>query len=68
MVSLVSPASLTEWSIAIIGVIGAVGGLLKVSNCSTIKCFCLQCVREIPPPPPDDESPPITQEEVERNV
>ena len=36
MVSLVSPASLTEWSIAIIGVIGAVGGLLKVSNCSKI--------------------------------
>lgn len=68
MVSLVSPASLTEWSIAIIGVIGAVGGLLKVSNCSTIKCFCLQCVRERPPSPPVVELPEITREEVERNV
>ena len=68
MVSLVSPASLTEWSIALIGVIGAIGGLLKVSNCSTIKCFCLQCVREQPPPPPVIELPPITREELERKV
>ena len=67
MVSLVSPASLTEWSIAIIGVIGAVGGLLKVSNCSSIKCFCLQCIRE-PPPPPIIDPPAITQAEIESRV
>ena len=68
MVSLVSPASLTEWSIAIIGVIGAVGGLLKVSNCSSIKCFCLQCIREPPPPPPIIDPPAITQIEIENRV
>jgi hypothetical protein len=54
MVSLVSPASLTEWSIALIGVIGAIGGL--------------QCIRDIPPPPPVVELPPLTREEVESNV
>jgi len=68
MVSLVSPASLTEWSIAIVGVIGSLGGLLKVSNCSTIKCFCLQCIREQPPSPPVVDLPEITREEVENNV
>ena len=67
MNSLVSPASLTEWSIAIIGVIGAIGGLLKVSNCSTIKCLCIQCIRDQPSPPVVD-LPEITREEVERNV
>lgn len=73
MSSLVTPASLTEWSIAIIGVIGAVGGLLKVSNCSMIKCFCLQCVRDRPIPDdelqnPNIELPAPTRLEIENRV
>jgi hypothetical protein len=73
MSSLVTPASLTEWSIAIIGVIGAVGGLLKVSNCSTIKCLCIQCVRDRSIPDdelqnPDIELPAPTRLEIENRV
>lgn len=41
-------ASVMEWSIAVIGVIGSIGGLLKVSNCKRIKCSItgLECERD----------------------
>ena len=47
-------ASVMEWSIAVIGIIGSIGGLLKVSKCKRIKCSItgLECERDI-----EDESP-----------
>ena len=41
-------ASVMEWSIAVIGIIGSIGGLLKVSNCRRIKCGItgLECERD----------------------
>lgn len=64
MTSLITPASLTEWSLACVGVLGAIGGILKISNCKTIKCFCISCERE--PPPIDPVA--ITPAEIESQV
>ena len=65
MTSLITPASLTEWSLACVGVLGAIGGILKISNCKTIKCFCISCERE---PPPIIDPPAITRAEIESQV
>jgi len=48
---IIETTSIMELSIAIVGVIGALGGLLKVSNCSRIKCGLtgMECDR-VPPP------------------
>tara|TARA_R110001606_G_scaffold15702_1_gene64060 strand:+ start:448 stop:669 length:222 start_codon:yes stop_codon:yes gene_type:complete len=48
-------ASVMEWSLAIIGIIGSLAGLLKASKCTKIKCGItgLECERkndlELPP-------------------
>ena len=65
MTSLITPASLTEWSLACAGVLGAIGGILKISNCRTIKCLCISCERE---PPPIINPPAITRVEIENQV
>ena len=65
MTSLITPASLTEWSLACIGVLGAIGGILKISNCKTIRCLCISCERD---PPPIIDPTAITPVEIESQV
>jgi len=36
---LLETASITELSIAVIGILGAIGGVIKASNCRRISCF-----------------------------
>jgi len=47
---IITPVSVTEFSIAVIGVLGALGGILKISNCKTMKCGLggLLCERHTP--------------------
>ena len=47
---IITPVSVTEFSIAVIGVLGALGGILKISNCKTMKCGLggLLCERHSP--------------------
>jgi len=47
---IITPVSVTEFSIAVIGVLGALGGILKISNCKTMKCGLggLLCERNPP--------------------
>jgi len=44
--------SITDLSIAIVSIIGAIGSCLLVvqkSRCKTIKCCCIELVRDVPP-------------------
>lgn len=47
---IITPVSVTEFSIAVIGVLGALGGILKISNCRTMKCGLTGIVCERGPP------------------
>lgn len=47
---IITPVSVTEFSIAVIGVLGALGGILKISNCKTMKCGLGGIVCERSPP------------------
>jgi hypothetical protein len=48
---IITPVGVTEFSIAVIGVLGALGGILKISNCKTMKCGLggIVCERHSPP-------------------
>jgi hypothetical protein len=51
--SIVDSASVTEWSIAVIGIIGAFAGLIKASGCKEISiCKIIYCKKDGTPPPP----------------
>tara|TARA_R110002012_G_scaffold321943_1_gene552553 strand:+ start:7771 stop:8049 length:279 start_codon:yes stop_codon:yes gene_type:complete len=47
---IITPVGVTEFSIAVIGVLGALGGILKISNCRTMKCGLTGIVCERSPP------------------
>ena len=47
---IITPVGVTEFSIAVIGVLGALGGILKISNCKTMKCGLTGLVCERSPP------------------
>ena len=53
---IITPVGVTEFSIAVIGVLGALGGILKISNCKTMKCGLggLLCERSPPDLTPTD--------------
>ena len=44
---IITAASITEISVAIIGIIGAIAGCVHGSKCKTIKCLGGECHREI---------------------
>ena len=45
--SIVDSASVTEWSIAVIGIIGAFAGLIKASGCKEISiCKIIYCKKD----------------------
>tara|TARA_R110002049_G_scaffold20223_1_gene74643 strand:- start:24 stop:236 length:213 start_codon:yes stop_codon:yes gene_type:complete len=44
---IITAASITEISVAVIGIIGAIAGCVHGSKCKTIKCLGGECHREI---------------------
>jgi len=44
---IITAASITEISVAVIGIIGAIGACVHGSKCRTIKCLGGECHREI---------------------
>ena len=44
---IITAASITEISVAVIGIIGAIAGCIHGSKCKTIKCLGGECHREI---------------------
>ena len=46
---LLETASITELSIAVIGILGAFGGIIKTSNCRKISCCkIIECEKDNP--------------------
>tara|TARA_Y100000361_G_C11142740_1_gene336110 strand:- start:1213 stop:1446 length:234 start_codon:yes stop_codon:yes gene_type:complete len=44
---LLETASITELSIAVIGILGAVGGVIKASNCKKVSvCKIIECEKD----------------------
>ncbi len=60
---IISTMTIMELSIAVVGILGAVGGVIKASSCQKVKCLwggleCdktpLETVGKVKPPPPPD--------------
>ena len=48
--SIISNFSLTEASLAVVSIIGAIAACLRASQCKTIETPCVKCERDIPKP------------------
>ena len=46
--SIISNFSLTEASLAVVSIIGAMAACLRASQCKNIETPCLKCEREVP--------------------
>jgi hypothetical protein len=66
---IIDNASVTEWSIGIIGVIGAFAGLIKASACREVSlCKFIYCIKDGRPPPPVEiviEPPTVAEADIE---
>ena len=40
---IISTMTIMELSIAVVGILGALAGVIKASACQKIKCLCLEC-------------------------
>ena len=47
---IISTFTIMELSIAVVGMLGAVAGVIKASSCQKIKCLCLECDKTIEKP------------------
>ena len=47
---IISTMTIMELSIAVVGILGALAGVIKASACQKIKCLCLECDKTIEKP------------------